>query len=118
MFKVLTFLKKRHDLSSQEFRKYYEEHHARLGKQVLGSDVRRYVRRYLTPFSATGDAALTGLDYDVITETWFDSRETFESVMQRLNQPEIQSLIVEDEKKLFDRSRNYIMYVEEEETRL
>ncbi|GAB3114280.1 EthD domain-containing protein [Aestuariicella hydrocarbonica] len=116
MFKMLTFLKKRDDLTMEEFKHYYESVHAQIGKQVLQPEVRRYFRRYLTPFDDALASRANGLDYDVVTEIWFDGKADFEVVMARLSQPDIQRLIVEDEEQLFDRSRNQVMLVDEVET--
>lgn len=50
MIKVVTPLKRRSDLSREEFRNYYESHHRLLGEKYLAGYANRYLRRYLEAF--------------------------------------------------------------------
>lgn len=119
MLKVVTFLKRRPGMSLEEFRRYYEEHHAPFGVKMLLPEVRRYFRRYVTPMEhpVTGETQ-TGFDYDVVMETWFDDKEAFDRTMARLASPEIAAEIAKDEERLFDRSRIQSVIVDEVETTL
>ena len=119
MLKVVTFLKRREGLTREEFRKYYEDHHAPFGVKLLLPEVRRYFRRYVTPMvhPVTGETE-AGFDYDVVMETWFDDQASFERAMARLASPKISAEIVEDEERLFDRSRIQSVIVDEVETEL
>lgn len=47
-YKILHFMKKRPDLITEEFRKYYETRHAPLCERYSQS-VQRYIRRYIEP---------------------------------------------------------------------
>lgn len=119
MIKVITFLKRKAGMSHEEFRKYYEEHHAPFGINLLLPEVKRYFRRYVQPMQhpITGETG-GAFDYDVIMETWFENNTAFERTMKRLSQPEIAAAIAEDEERLFDRSRIQSVIVDEVETTL
>lgn len=115
MFKTVTLLKRRPDMSFEEFRSYYEANHAPLGITLM-PQARRYIRRYVTPlpYPTTGEVAKP--DFDVITEVWCDSRSDYEKMLAHLAEPEIAALIVEDEERFLDRSKTKLLFVEECET--
>lgn len=118
MFKTLTFLKRRAGTSLEDFQRYYEETHARLGERLM-PQARRYVRRYVTPvagFPTPGDAPEA--DFDVITEVWCDDRSTYEAMLTDLMKPETMAIIIEDECKFIDRSKTKLFYVEECESQV
>lgn len=112
MFKTITFLKRRSGLSVEEFRDYYETHHARIGENYL-TRATRYMRRYLTLVPDPISGTVVEFDYDVLTEVWFADRAEFEHAMQELGQSDVLSLIEADEEHLFDRSRNRLVLVDE-----
>ena len=53
MIKQIVFLKRRADMTMQEFMDYYENQHSQLSKRMGAKpalpNAQRYVRRYLTP---------------------------------------------------------------------
>jgi hypothetical protein len=118
MFKTLTLLKRRPDLSMEEFIHRYETGHSRLGERLLRGAATHYVRRYLYPVSNPETGAVEEGDHDVAMEIWFPDRATWEVTMARLSTPEIMAEIVADEETLFDRSRNRFVLVEERESDL
>jgi hypothetical protein len=61
MFKVMILIKRRPDISMDEFIDYYENHHAPLARRIV-RNMKGYTRRYLTPL---GEGELP---YDVATE--------------------------------------------------
>lgn len=118
MFKTLTLLKRRSDLSMAEFIHRYETGHSRLGERLLKGAATRYVRRYLHPVPNPETGAVEEGDHDVAMEIWFADRTTWEETMARLSTPEIMAEIVTDEETLFDRARNRFFLVEERESDL
>ncbi len=100
VYKLLIFLKRRPGMSREDFRDYYERAHAPLcAKYVVGAC--RYVRRYATPLPADGGE----MDFDVITEIWFEDRAVFEQVMQFAPRAALPDEVLADEERLFDRTR-------------
>lgn len=98
---VITLLKRRPGLGMEAFRAYYEDHHRRIGEQVLGGYATRYVRRYLAPT----DGVDADFDFDVITEVDFPDEVARDACFAAMADPEVMAMIVEDEAKLFDRDR-------------
>ena len=65
MIKIMLLVSRRPDVSREEFRRYYEEHHAPLAATRLPFLV-RYVRNYVV------DEFRADIDCDCVTEFWFD----------------------------------------------
>lgn len=98
---VITLLKRRPGMTPQDFRAYYESNHRRIGEQVLAGHATRYVRRFLTPL----DGAEHPLDYDAVMEIDFPDEAARAACFAAFGEPDTLAMIVEDEEKLFDRSR-------------
>ena len=107
MIKTVGLLKRRKELSVEEFRAYYESTHRVIGDKYLGGYACKYMRRYLNP-NSDADAATFGADgdFDVILEIWYPDQASHAAVGKRLSAPEAAAEILEDELKLFDRDRN------------
>ena len=82
---------------------YYETHHVPL-RMKYTSGVKRYLRRYLTPHRNPETGASDELQYDVITELWFDDEAKFQGTVKYLSTSVMPDEIVNDEKRLFDRA--------------
>lgn len=98
---VITLLKRRQGMSPQDFRAYYEGNHRKIGEAVLSGYATRYVRRYLTPM----DGIDQPFDFDVVMEIDFPDEPTRDACFAALGNPQTLAMIVEDEERLFDRSR-------------
>jgi uncharacterized protein (TIGR02118 family) len=103
-YKILLFMKRRPGMTVEAFRDYYENHHAPLCAKYA-SGVSRYVRRFLAPHPNPETGESGELPYDVITELWFEDEATFRGTVQYLSTSIMPDEVVEDEKRLFDRSR-------------
>jgi len=116
VYKMVAMLRKRTDLSVEEFRRLYENAengHVLIGRKVLEGRAIKYVRRYLDPIPA-GE---TERDYHVLTEVWYADRAACEAAMAHMAQPAIAREIAEDEDRLFDRpSMRFYCIDEERET--
>jgi hypothetical protein len=115
VFKILMFLKRRPGMTLQAFRDYYENVHRKLGEKYAAG-VCRYVRRYVEPLP--GSPPGNELDFDVITETWFEDRSVFEKVAAFLSSGELPADVLADEERLFDRSKSRFITVSECESHL
>ena len=120
MIKQVVFLKKRADMTMEEFMGYYENQHSQLSKRMGAKpalpNAQRYVRRYITPEKnpLTGEVIHPG--YDCIMEIWWNSREDFEAAMQGLGNPEFLQTRLEDERRLFVSNSNPVCTVEEHDS--
>ncbi|MFV8816767.1 EthD domain-containing protein [Haliea sp. E17] len=101
-FKILLFMKRRSDISTEEFRDYYENHHAPLCMQYA-QGITRYVRRYIDPQPHPETGPGNDFPFDVITELWFDDEATFRGTLAYLSTSIMPDEVIEDEKNLFDR---------------
>jgi len=110
MFKTVTLLKRRPDLSMEEFIAYYESAHARIGERYLAGRALHYTRRFLHPL-APADGA--DKPYDVVMEIGFADRAAFDATIAALSEPDVAAEIAEDEERLFDRAQNRMFFLEE-----
>jgi hypothetical protein len=111
-YKILLPMKRRPGMSVEEFRAYYEAHHAPLAAEHSGG-LSRYVRRYLDPHDHPETGPAAELPYDVITELWFNDEATFRATLRYLETTRMPAEIVADEERLFDRSSFRIVTVVE-----
>jgi len=75
MIKVMALIKRKPTVSHEEFVRYYEEVHAPLALKLFPM-IKRYVRNHIVaPLGAPE------LDFDCITEFWFDSPESAQAVV-------------------------------------
>jgi len=117
MLKQVLLLKRRPGMSREEFIDYYENHHSKLVEPFM-TQARRYVRRYVTPQKNPITGAVVELDFDVITEIWWDSREDLKAAGKQIAASGISQAIYEDEEKLFATHDNPIFLVEERDSAL
>lgn len=104
MFRLFVVTKRNPSLTMEQFMEHYENTHVPMNKRLY-PQMRRYVRNYLKPVDADmpSDAEAP---FDCITEAYFNSEADFRSVLTDMeNNSENTEEHLEDEEKLFDRSR-------------
>jgi hypothetical protein len=114
-YKILLFMKRRPGMTFEAFQDYYESHHAPLCRKYA-SGISRYVRRFLTPYPNPDTGATEELQFDVITELWFEDEAIFRGTVEYLATSIMPDEVVEDEKHLFDRSKTRMATVVEYES--
>src|SRR5258705_1521999 len=120
MIKQVVFLKKRADITMEQFKDYYETQHSQLAKRLGAKpslpNAQRYVRRYVTVEKnpLTGEMIHPG--YDCIMEIWWNTRADFEAAMKGLGNPEFLQARKDDELKLFASNSNPVCIVEEHDS--
>lgn len=103
MYKVLSFLSKRDDLTAAEFMEYYEKHHVPLILSLAPAPM-LYKRRYIK--GEDGIIREAGeVDFDVVTELGFSDQAAFGTWMERLMDPSNGNIVAEDEAKFLNRTR-------------
>lgn len=103
LFKILLFMKRRPGMSQDEFIQYYEQKHVPLALKY-STNMTAYKRQFITPQAHFETGGSSHLGFDVITELCFDDQNTFNNVLEHLATSPLPDEIVEDEKKLFDRT--------------
>lgn len=116
-YKILLFMKRRPGMTFEAFQDYYENHHVPLCEKYT-SGVSRYVRRFLTPQPNPETGATDELQFDVITELWFEDEARFRGTVAYLATSIMPDEIVADEQRLFDRARTRMATVVEFESAL
>jgi uncharacterized protein (TIGR02118 family) len=117
MIKQVVFLKKRDDISMEEFIDYYENQHSQLAKKLGAKpslpNAQRYVRRYITAEANPLTGEVIQPAYDCVMEIWWNSREDFEAAMKGLGDPQFLEARQADELKLFASNNNPVCTVVE-----
>ncbi|MFP5305885.1 MAG: EthD domain-containing protein [Gammaproteobacteria bacterium] len=120
MIKQVVFLKKRSDMTMEQFMDYYEHQHSQLSKKLGAKpalpNAQRYVRRYIKPERNPLTDEVIHPGYDCIMEIWWNSRADFEAAMKGLSDPAFLQSRLEDERKLFATNSNPVCTVEEHES--
>ena len=116
IYKFLLFIKRRADMTPEQFQHYYENVHSKLGKNIV-PDVGafKYVRRYIHPLDGSLDRRATDLEYDEITEVWFRDYEKFKRVAEKVSRGILAQEVIEDEEKFMDRTKTRFATVVEYE---
>ena len=108
-------MKRRPGMSMQAFEDYYENHHVPLALKY-SSGINRYFRRYLSPQPNPDTGVSDELQFDVITELWFDDEAKFQGTVKYLSTSIMPDDIVADEKRLFDRATMRMATIVERES--
>ena len=114
MFKVFGFLKKREDLSTEEFKDYYENRHIPLILSLAPTPL-IYRRHYL---DQAGELTNSGnhSGYDVITETGFADQAAFQAWLGALFAAGTAEVVATDEARFLDRSKTCAYVVDQRTT--
>ncbi len=122
MFKVMWLMKRKEGTSQADLISYYENHHSVLGKKLFqdnGFAPLKYMRKYFRPITDILPFAdtLSGADFDLAMEMWFESREHFERMVEISSPEEVWKMVIEDENRFLDPHRRAIFILEEHETK-
>lgn len=110
--KVVAMLRKRADISREEFIRYYTENHAPLILSLLPGIV-EYRRNFTVFDGAYVNEGAAAFDFDVLTEIRFRDRAAYDAAMQVSADPEVAQRIANDEENFLDRSGTRMFVVEE-----
>lgn len=103
LYKILLFMKRRPDMSREEFMQYYEEKHVPLALKYAGG-MKSYTRRFISPQTHVETGPCSDLGFDVITELGYDDETIFENTLKYLSTAPLPDEVIEDEERLFDRT--------------
>jgi len=117
MIKLVYCLRKRDDIDSEQFYRYWREEHGPLVKSVAEAiSASRYVQSHtILPQLNALMLESRGLEdaYDGITEVWWDSQADLERGMASPEGIDAQAKLIEDESRFIDFSRSRLFMTEE-----
>ena len=100
MIKQISMMKRHPGLTVEQFITRYESVHAKFGDKLF-SRSKRFVRRYVQPLRNPLTGKLGELDFDVIIEIWWETREAYEADMKGLAQSDLLPAVRESGATLF-----------------
>ena len=112
MFKCMALLRKRADISREQFIDYYQNNHSVLIRSLLPGII-DYRSNFLDMEGAFLFPDAAPIDFDVITEIWLEDRAAYDRFITASADPEIARQIAEDEEHLFERKASRMVVVEE-----
>ena len=108
---VIALLRKRPDISREEFIAYYESNHAPLIRSIA-PEIIRYERAFLRDDGAILAPGQRKPDFDVVTLITFSDERSYMTAMERFADPRTAQVIADDEDHLFDRSATRFVRVD------
>lgn len=109
MVKAIFLIRRKPDLTREQFQEHYEGRHVGLALEYIRPFIKGYHRNYPGSSSSYFDtvennsgAAGRDFDYDCVTEMWFESEEHLNGMLDRLSEPEVRSVIAQDEARFID----------------
>lgn len=115
MFKVISLLAKRPNMTKDAFVAYYEAHHAPLIRKLFPW-IQDYRRNFIDLTGCIFGANATPLDFDVVTEIWFADRAGYARMLAEHAKPGVGDAIAADERNFLDSSRTRFFIVDEKVT--
>jgi EthD domain len=118
MFKLIMLLKKRSDLTREQFMDYYDNHHVPFMHSIVPRGAAVHRRNYVLASERGSDCEVTPQledDWDVIVEVFYESREAAEGAMKALADPETSRRMREDESRFIQPGsiRRFVVEVHE-----
>jgi len=117
MIKIVALLKRRPDVTLEEFSRYYEHQHAPLAARSIPPDVAGAIKRYVQNHAVRlGDSA-TDPPYDCVTEISFDDEAGME-LWTNWYLGEGGKVLREDEENFMDPRQRIVIVTDERDIRL
>jgi uncharacterized protein (TIGR02118 family) len=117
MVKLVFIIRRREDLGTEEFHKYWLEKHGPLVRSFADAiRARKYVQSHTVrpDFNAMlAQARAMGEAYDGITEVWWESIEDMMAGLDTVEGRKANRALAEDEAKFIDHKRSFIFMTEE-----
>jgi hypothetical protein len=123
MAKLIFFLKRKPGITREKFRDHYENSHVRLAQKYIGHLLVSYHRNYPT-FACLDPSNIPpgtepepyDIGYDAITEMRVKDMAAVEEITRIFNDPVIQPILREDEKRFLDQKSSVMIMCDETNT--
>lgn len=112
MIKMVVLIKRRPDLTLEEFCAYYEHEHAPLAARVIPSDVAEAIKHYGQNHSVRMGRGTTDPAYDCVTEFEFEDLAGLKRWSSWYSSEEGQ-VLRDDEERFMDISRRIVIVTDE-----
>jgi uncharacterized protein (TIGR02118 family) len=117
MVKLVYCIRRREDVSPEEFRRYWLEEHGPLMRSVAGAiGAARYVQSHTVAPELNAilrESRGSAEPYDGITEVWWESLVALQASMQTPESQDAQWRLLEDESAFIDVARSAVFMTEE-----
>jgi len=117
MIKLVFVIRRREDLSPEEFHRYWLEEHGPLARRLLDElGARRYVQTHTVGADLNGALAAsrgTREAYDGVAEVWWDSLDALLAVTSSEEGQRANETLTADEAKFIDFERSSLFITEE-----
>ena len=117
MIKLVFALRRRQDLSRDEFQRYWREHHAPLVRSHAGTlGIRRYVQTHTLPDDVHAALRMSRgapEPYDGVAELWFDSLDTLGAAVATDEGQAAALALLDDERRFIDHARSPLWLAQE-----
>ena len=123
MAKIIFFLKRKPGITPAQFRDHYEKSHSRFAQKYIGHLLTGYVRNYPTFAALDPSNVPPGTEpkpfdtgYDAITEMRVRDMAAIEEIARIFNDPKIQPILKEDERRFLDDKATVMIICDEVDT--
>ncbi len=118
MLKLIFCIRKREDLTEEEFFDYWlNSHGALVASHATAMNIRRYVQSHASERDLgqmiTSGRGMEVPGFDGIAEIWWDSREDLVSALATQEGQAANAILVEDEARFIDLARSTIFFATE-----
>ena len=118
MIKLVFVIRRREDLSPEEFHRYWSEQHGPLARALLESlGAERYVQTHTLDSdlnAAFASVRGTADAFDGLAEVWWESLDTLVAVFSSEEGQRANRTLIEDEAKFIDFERSSLFLTEEQ----
>jgi uncharacterized protein (TIGR02118 family) len=119
VIKVVMAIRRRDDVSPEEFHRYWREEHGPLARGLLEPlNVRRYVQTHTVDTDLNAQLAAargTVAAFDGVAELWWDSLDDLVAVFGSEEGQRANAVLAEDEARFIDLERSSLFLTEEQE---
>jgi hypothetical protein len=112
MIKIVALIKRRRDLTLEQFCDYYEHHHAPLFARTISPDVADAIKHYVQNHAVHLGRSATDPPFDCVTEIGFDDTAGMD-VWTRWYLGEEGRVLRDDEERFMDVRRRVVIVTEE-----